>query len=88
MTNEVPKAAEPNAQTINFDYVKGSDFRVLHVDGAFAALTTQGGVTISFFSERQPIPRRVVHRVDAEGRIAEESRNSASPGTRSFATLT
>ena len=30
---DAPKDAIP--ATINFDYIKGSDFRVFHVDGAF-----------------------------------------------------
>jgi hypothetical protein len=58
-------------ETINFDYLKSSQFRVVHSDGAFFALTTQG-VTISFFAERQPIPRRVTHRVNSDGSLGEE----------------
>jgi hypothetical protein len=57
--------------TLNFDYLKGSQFRVLHVDGAFTGLT-QTGVSVSFFSERQPIPRRVVHKVNKDGSLGEE----------------
>jgi hypothetical protein len=59
-------------ETLNFDYIKSSQFRVVHSDGAFFALTTQGGLTISFFAERQPIPRRVVHKVNADGSLGEE----------------
>jgi hypothetical protein len=58
--------------SINFDYLKSSQFRVIHADGAFFALTGQGGVTISFFAERQPIPRRVVHKVNPDGSIGAE----------------
>jgi hypothetical protein len=58
-------------ETINFDYLKSAQFRVIHTDGAFFALT-QGGVTISFFAERQPIPRRVTHKVNKDGTIGEE----------------
>lgn len=59
-------------ETINFDYLKSAQFRVIHSDGAFFALTTQGGVTISFFAERQPIPRRVTHKVNGDGSLGEE----------------
>jgi hypothetical protein len=59
-------------ETVNFDYIKSSQFRVVHSDGAFFALTTQGGLTISFFSERQPIPRRVVHKVNPDGTLGDE----------------
>lgn len=67
-------AEEPKSlpEAINFDYIKGGQFRVIHADGAFFALTTQGGLTISFFSERQPIPRRVTHRVNADGSLGDE----------------
>jgi hypothetical protein len=58
--------------SINFDYLKSSQFRVIHADGAFLALTGQGGITISFFAERQPIPRRVVHKVNTDGSIGAE----------------
>jgi len=67
-------AEEPKSlpDAINFDYIKSGQFRVIHADGAFFALTTQGGLTISFFSERQPIPRRVTHKLNADGSLGDE----------------
>lgn len=59
-------------ETINFDYLKSAQFRVIHADGAFFALTSQGGLTISFFAERQPIPRRITHKVNSDGSLGEE----------------
>lgn len=61
--------------SISFDYIKGSLFRVIHADGAFLGLTGQGGLTVTFFSERQPIPRRVVHQVSSDGTIGSELRD-------------
>lgn len=61
--------------SISFDYIKGNLFRVIHADGAFLGLTGQGGLTITFFSERQPIPRRVVHEVSPDGAIGHELRD-------------
>jgi hypothetical protein len=58
-------------ETVNFDYLKSSQFRVIHADGAFIGLT-QTGLTVNFFTERQPIPRRVVHKVGRDGAIGEE----------------
>lgn len=72
MTTPNAPDSKPRPETINFDYLKGAEFRVLHADGAFAALTTQGGLAISFFSERQPIPRRVVHKLNPDGSIGDE----------------
>lgn len=57
--------------TINFDYIKSSQFRVVYADGAFLALNAHG-VSISFFSERQPIPRRTVHKVNPDGTVGDE----------------
>lgn len=66
-------ADEPKLpETINFDYLKSYQFRVIHADGAFFALTGQGGITVTFFAERQPIPRRVTHKVNSDGSIGEE----------------
>jgi hypothetical protein len=56
---------------ISFDYIKGTQFRVVHADGAIVG-ATPGGLSISFFTERQPIPRRVVHKVGKDGSIGEE----------------
>jgi hypothetical protein len=68
----MPDEQKALPETVNFDYLKSNQFRVVHADGAFFALTGQGGVTISFFAERQPIPRRVVHKVNRDGSIGEE----------------
>jgi hypothetical protein len=67
----MPDEKKP-VQLINFDYVKSTHFRVVHADGAYLALTGDGGLTMSFFSERQPIPQRVVYRVNPDGTIGEE----------------
>lgn len=64
---DAPKDA---ATTINFDYVKGTGFRVLHADGAFMA-AAPNGLTLAFYSERQPIPRRVVQRVTPNRELVE-----------------
>jgi len=61
----------PVPETINFDFVKTNDFRVSHADGAFLGLT-QAGVMICFYSERQAIPKRIVHRVTPDGNVGEE----------------
>lgn len=60
--------AEPDTPTtiptkISFDYIKTSQFRIVHVDGAFGGPTPQGHLFISFYAERPPIPQRVVHEV-------------------------
>jgi hypothetical protein len=66
---DTPKDAVP--RTINFDYVKGNNFRVLHADGAYLAGSSTG-LTLSFYSERQPIPRRVVHELGSNYEVGKE----------------
>ena len=68
----MPDGTSPLPTTVNFDYIKTAQFRVLHADGAYLSLTFQGGVVLSFFSERQPIPRRVVHQVRPDGSLGDE----------------
>jgi hypothetical protein len=58
-------------ESIHFDYIKSNQFRVIHADGAFFSLS-QTSLTISFFAERQPIPRRVTHKVNPDGSIGDE----------------
>jgi hypothetical protein len=60
-----------NPSTISFDYIKANNFRIVHVDGAFMAGAPQG-LTISLYSERQPIPRRVVHKIGSNNQLGEE----------------
>jgi hypothetical protein len=55
---DIPPKESP--KTVNFDYIKTNNYHVAHADGAFIA-GASSGLTISFYSERQPIPRRVVH---------------------------
>jgi len=72
--NTVAMADEkkPLPEVLNFDYLKSNQFRVVHADGAFFAATGQGGVTVTFFAERQPIPRRITHKVNGDGTLGDE----------------
>lgn len=52
-----------NLNRLTFDYEKAEGFRVIHVDGAHGGLSPTGGLVVSLFSERKPIPRREVYDV-------------------------
>ena len=58
-------------QRVNFDYIKGQNFRVIHTDGAIGALTPNGHIHMSLYSERPAIPRRTVFSLE-NGRLGEE----------------
>lgn len=64
-----------NEQFIKFDYIKSNFFRTIYADGVLASLTPRGTVYLSFWNERFPIPRQVVHKIEAESnsfRLGEE----------------
>ena len=69
IVSDVPKPDRPT--TLNFDFVKGNDFRVIHADGAYLA-GSGNGLTVSFYSERQALPRRVVHKLNTDMSIGDE----------------
>jgi hypothetical protein len=58
---------------IRFEYLKSTFFRVVHADGAYGGPTPQlGGLCITFFSERFPIPKSATYNVNASGQLQEE----------------
>ncbi len=59
------------AQEIAFDYIKSQFFRVIHSDGVIGGPTPQGFLHFTFYSERPPLPRRVVHHVSAGGQLGD-----------------
>ncbi len=58
---------------ISFDYIKGNDFRVIHVDGVWGGNSPNlANIHMAVFSERWPIPKRTVSKITAEGVVGEE----------------
>ena len=55
---------KPKKVEIAFDFIKSNYFRVIHVDGAFGGLAPNGAIHMSVFSQRHPIPKKVVHELD------------------------
>jgi hypothetical protein len=58
-------------QTITIEYMKSNLFRSLQADGAFIS-GRPFGLSITFFSDRQPIPKLVVHEVKPDGALGDE----------------
>jgi hypothetical protein len=52
---------ESPPESLEFHYVKSNGFRVVHADGVWGGPTPRGYITMSFFSERAPIPARISH---------------------------
>lgn len=71
-----PKApSKSKLQSVNFHYIKGPDFRSVHIDGAIGGLTTKGFLHIALFAERAPIPQEITFEVLPDGRLGEEDPN-------------
>ena len=58
---------------IEFHYIKSNGFRAVHCDGVWGGTTPRGYITMSFYSERAPIPNRLVHSVGPDGRVGKET---------------
>lgn len=59
-------------KTIDFHYIKGVDFRSVHVDGAIGGLTNKGFLHIALFAERSPIPQKTSHKILPDGSLGDE----------------
>lgn len=59
-------------QTIKFDYLKTTQFRNIHVDGAVGGLAPNGNIQMAVYSERPAIPQQTTQKIDEKGVLAEE----------------
>jgi hypothetical protein len=58
---------------IEFDYIKSNFFRVISVDGAVGGLGPTGRTLhVAVFSERRPVPQRIVHALSSTGELGDE----------------
>ena len=64
--------AEDNSpHSIAFHYIKSNNFRVVHADGVWGGPTPRGYMSMNFYSERTPIPRRVTLSLTPEGDLGK-----------------
>lgn len=56
---------------VAFDYIKNPNFRIVRADGAIGGITPNGHVHFALYSERQPIPRRLVYDLPEDGTLGE-----------------
>jgi len=66
---EEPFGAEPPRPRVAFDYIKSTNFRVVRADGAIGGITPNGFIHFALYTERAPIPRRLVHEVKENGAL-------------------
>lgn len=58
-----PKKEPEKPRTVDFEYIKSGDYRVIYADGVHGGPTPRGMVQLSFYAERTPIPRKIVHQI-------------------------
>ena len=66
------KKTKVSSETVEFHYIKGPDFKSVHIDGAIGGLTPRGLAHIAFFSERAAIPKKTVSELLPSGAVGEE----------------
>ena len=64
-------AGENPPESMEFHYLKSGGFRVVHADGVWGGPTPRGYITMSFFSERAPIPRRISYKLNPSDGIPQ-----------------
>lgn len=62
-------------ETLQFHYIKSNSFRVVHCDGVWGGGTPRGLISMSFYSERSPIPVMLTHEV-----LSDETANKKTLG--------
>jgi hypothetical protein len=69
---EQPKGGDGSPhQEIAFDFVKSEFFRVIHVDGVIGGPTPRGLLHMAFYSQRPPLPKRIVQKITPTGQLGE-----------------
>lgn len=62
-------------------YIKNHDFKTVEGSGIFGGLTNNGQININFFTDRAPIPKKIVLEVDpSSGKIIREVERESKEG--------
>ncbi len=59
---------------VAFDYIKSSQYRVIHADGFWGGITPRLKIFMTVWNERPPIPKRSFFSVDDSGNVGPEIR--------------
>lgn len=76
----MPSTEQSGPSSVTFHYIKSGLFRVVHVDGAWGGATPRGHITMSVFSERGPIPQRLVHQINDDGTLGKQVESASKSG--------
>ncbi|NVJ46463.1 MAG: hypothetical protein HWE07_05020 [Cytophagia bacterium] len=66
---------------IETHYIKNHDFKTVEGSGIFGGLTNNGQININFFTDRAPIPKKIILDVDpSTGKIIQEIERDSKEG--------
>ena len=71
--------ATPNP-TVDFHYIKGPDFRTVHIDGAIGGITPSGFLHIAMYCERSTIPKTITHTILPDGTLGSAIKHKGKKG--------
>lgn len=66
------KAEAPALERIAFNYQRSPHFRHVYAEGAFGGGTPRGLLEMSFYTEHKPLPDRVIHPINKDGKLGPE----------------
>ena len=67
----MPKKENKKRQ-ITFHNQISSNFREIHVDGAFGGITPRGQINVNFFAERFPIPKSTNYFIEESNLVGDK----------------
>ncbi len=70
--SEEQKPLEPEeiqSKTLKIHFIKSHHFRVIHVDGAWGAITPDLNIQMAVYSERRPIPQQLIQEILPDGSL-------------------
>lgn len=72
MTEDKKRAEPDENQKVRFHFLKSNLFRTIHADGVFGGVTPTLGISMAFYSQRQPLPDQTVHLISSDGTLGAE----------------
>src|SRR5262249_12595328 len=66
----MPEVQQPDK--LDFHYRRGPNFRTVHADGIWAAISPRGGIQMAFFTQSYSIPEIATHAITEEGAVGKE----------------
>jgi hypothetical protein len=57
---------------VEFQINRSNLFRIVHADGVFGGIAPTGLIFINFYSQVPPIPDRMFHEIEPDGKLGKE----------------